>query len=71
MGKQKKRVPTETGQCYGERIILAPSALAKVPKQGQSLGVISPQLQLLMLELLSSELSWTSPSCPAGIGKKY
>ena len=68
---RKKCVPTETGQRYGERFRPAPNEPAKVSKHRQSLGVISPLLQLLKLELLSSELVQIPPSHPAGITKKY
>ena len=70
---RKKCVPTETGQCVptGERFRLAPNEPDKVSKHRQSLGVISPLLQLLKLELLSSELVQIPPSHPAGITKKY
>lgn len=31
--RRKKCVPTETGQCYGERVRLAPNELAEVSKK--------------------------------------
>lgn len=71
MSKQNETVVClqRNGSANGERIGLACNKL--VPKQGQSLGVISPKLQLLMLNFFSSELGQTPPLQPAGITNKY